>query len=580
MTSTTEFYVWSQAARLAVTLFFAVCLLSQTISALLSIYRRRDSLRRIVENALEFAILAQILVCSMLHGQVIQAAAVWLIPASGYVELRIAIFAMLALIAAILSVMVRTPRYLVIILAAGVTLPFMEPLTGKAFAYIYLAMALFWFVRSIGAALLHYREIISDLSAVSVKNAIDSLRTGVMFCEKDGFILLVNEKMQQLMIELTEMMHRNGRWFYERLASGKTRADCEIKWLEDRSVCLMLDGSVWNFSATELQIGRKDYFQLTASDITERWRLTEELRSKNSELLRRQKELSELISDIHNLAYERETQKAKMRAHDVLSHRLTLLLRNIRNEQSLDFALLRSLSHGLMDDLKTVSRSLSPQEELDALISIFGSVGVKVVIDGALPEYCDYGWHMTDSVGRMGDSGRRLADREGHIAASGGYMGDHSRLLIEIIQEAVTNAVRHGFATEVNVRISDQQQFCQLQITDNGYPPSEPIIEGGGISGIRDKVKAVYDDIGILVGCVAVGGAIGYAAGGTVGGTVAGAVGGTVGGATGDAAGGTAGGTVDGKVGGTVAGTVIVDVNPRFVLTVTLPKAVTASRVN
>ena len=460
----TEFYVWPLAARLVLTLFFAVCLLSQTMSAILSVYRRRGSFRRIVENALEFAILAQLLVCSMLHAQVMQAVVVWLIPATGYVELRIAIFAIITVLLIITFVMqlksmcVRLTTYLLPLtsfLAAGLTLPFFEALAGNSFAYIYLTAMLFWFARSICAALSHYREIISDLSAISVKNAVDSLRTGVMFCEKDGFVLLVNTKMQQLMTMLTGKMLRNGRQFYEQLTTGKTLMDSQIEWLEDRSACLMLDGSAWNFSTTELQIGRKDYFQLTASDITERWRLTEELRAKNGELLQRQKELGELINNIHNLTRERETQKAKMRTHDILSQRLTLLLRNIRNEQTLDFALLRSLSHGLMDDLKAVARSLPPKEELDALIATFGSVGVKVKIDGELPDE-----------------------------------GDRGQLLTEIIHEAVTNAVRHGFATQVLVRIDDRQETCHLQITDNGYPPSGPVIEGGGIGGIREKVRS------------------------------------------------------------------------------------------
>ena len=483
-----EFYTWPLAARLAVTLFFAACLLSQAMSAILSFYRRRGSLGRIVENALDFAVLAQLLVCSMLHGQVVQAAVVSLIPETGYAGLRIAVFAIITVLAIIAvathpkgskettasasrpplpgcqetganhankSYFALMHSFFLIVLAAGLTLPFVEALAGNNFAYIYLAAMLFWFARSIGAALSHYREIRSDLSAISVKDAVDSLHTGVMFCEKDGFILLVNAKMQHLMTALTGKVQRNGRQFYEQLTSGMTGADCKITWLEDRSVCMVLDGSVWNFSITELQVWRKDYFQLTASDITEHWRLTEELQTKNGELLRRQKELGELITNINNLTCERETQKAKMRTHDILSQRLTLLLRNIRNEQALDFELLRSLSHSLMDDLKAVSKSLPPQEELDALTATFGSVGVKVKIDGELPEG-----------------------------------GDCGRLLTDIIHEAVANAVRHGFATQVHVQIDDRQQTCRLRITDNGYPSSGPIIEGGGISGIREKVRA------------------------------------------------------------------------------------------
>ena len=522
----TEFYSWSLAARMAVTFFIALCILSQTMSAILGFFRRRSTPLRIFENTLEVAILIQILVCSLLHGQVVQAVAVWLIPETGYAGLRIVVFVIITVLTitafafrnmgaagrgqeAVKNAECRIknaelrevehqgtgvreqgtggraqgvgsrrrwcarffelslPWFLLlpVVLAAGLTLPFFEAIAGNSFAYIYLAAMVYWFVRSICSALSHSREIRSDLSTVSIKNAVDSLSTGVMFCEKNGFVLLVNSKMQDLMVALTGKMQRNGRQFYEQLTSGKamqmgslTQApgeDYKTAGLKDRSVCLMPDGSAWNISAAELKAGRKDYFQLIASDITERWRLMEELQSKNSELLRRQNELGELITNIHNLTHEREIQKAKMRTHDILSQRLTLLLRNIRNEQALDFALLRSLAHGLMDDLKSVSRPLPPKEELDALIATFRSVGVSVTIDGQLP---------VDS--------------------------ESGRILTEIIREAVTNSVRHGFATQVQVQIDDSEEACHLQINDNGYPPSGQIIEGGGIGGIREKVKS------------------------------------------------------------------------------------------
>ena len=450
-----EFYAWSPSARLAATLFIALCILSQAMSAILSFYRRRGSFKRIIENALEFAILAHLLVCSMLHGQVMQAASVLLIPATGYIGSRIAVFALLVAILVVLTVIDKTPRYILAIVAAGLSLPLMEPLIGSAFAWACLSSMLFWFVRSIGAAFSHYKEIKSGLSAISIKNAVDSLSTGVMFCEKDGLILLANDKMQQLMMALAGRIQRNGRQFYEQITTGKTQADCKIAWLEDKSVCLVLECAVWNFNTVELHIGRKEYFQLTASDITERWRLTEKLQTKNNELLRRQEELGDMITNVHKITRDREAQKVKIRTHDILSQRLTLLLRSIRNEQELDIKRLRSLSHSLMDDLKAVSRSLPPQEELDDMIATLRSVGVQVMMKGELP----------------GDS-------------------SCGRLLAEIIYEAAANSVRHGFATQVCVQIDDRQGTCCLHITDNGYPPTGNFIEGGGISGIREKVRA------------------------------------------------------------------------------------------
>jgi signal transduction histidine kinase len=57
-----------------------------------------------------------------------------------------------------------------------------------------------------------------------------------------------------------------------------------------------------------------------------------------------------------------------------------------------------------------------------------------------------------------------------------------------IIREAVTNAARHGFATEVTVEMNEMNGF-HIRISDNGRPPAKPITEGGGLSGIRERVK-------------------------------------------------------------------------------------------
>jgi signal transduction histidine kinase len=63
------------------------------------------------------------------------------------------------------------------------------------------------------------------------------------------------------------------------------------------------------------------------------------------------------------------------------------------------------------------------------------------------------------------------------------------QLLVEIIREAVTNAVRHGFATQVHIEVESLMDCYHMKITDNGYPVSDNISEGGGLSSIRKKLE-------------------------------------------------------------------------------------------
>jgi nitrate/nitrite-specific signal transduction histidine kinase len=59
----------------------------------------------------------------------------------------------------------------------------------------------------------------------------------------------------------------------------------------------------------------------------------------------------------------------------------------------------------------------------------------------------------------------------------------------EIIRECATNAVRHADASNVYVDIRENDKEHTLLVCNNGVSPSGPIIEGGGIAGIRGKVR-------------------------------------------------------------------------------------------
>jgi len=277
--------------------------------------------------------------------------------------------------------------------------------------------------------------------------------TGVMFCQNNGFTLLVNVRMQHLMTEITGKTQRNGRHFFKLLSSGEVEPGCDATWFKEQNVIILPDESAWHFSMNELPVGRKKYIQLAATDISDQWKLTAELHAQNDLLLQRQGELNETIANLHILSREREMQKAKMRAHDVLGKHLTVLQGTIFGNQAPDYDLLRSLSQGLLDDLKKANDEPTPQDELGALTQLFGAIGVEVVASGSLPEDPEKG-----------------------------------RLFVDIAREAINNAVRHGFATRVMIAMDESGNETSLEITDNGYPPLT-IKEGGGISGMRKKVE-------------------------------------------------------------------------------------------
>ena len=252
-----EYYSWPRVIYLAITILFAICVLAQTMSVVLSFYRYPRSRRWACETVLELLVLMQVFTSSLMHGQAVQGYEEGLIPQTDYILLRIIVFAAIIAVVAVITWMHRDPRPLPIILVSSLTLPAAEQLLGSIFPFLFTAALLFWLARGIIIVLKRTNEVKSEISAFSIKNAIDSMNTGILYCEKDGFILLANERMQQLMIDLTGSVQRNGRQFFSLLTLSDIQPGCRIVSFEGQNICLMPDGSAWSFKMTRLSKRKK-----------------------------------------------------------------------------------------------------------------------------------------------------------------------------------------------------------------------------------------------------------------------------------------------------------------------------------
>jgi signal transduction histidine kinase len=57
-----------------------------------------------------------------------------------------------------------------------------------------------------------------------------------------------------------------------------------------------------------------------------------------------------------------------------------------------------------------------------------------------------------------------------------------------IVQEGITNAIRHGNASKIDIAISQELNFCTIDICDNGIG-CEQIVFGNGLNGMKQRVK-------------------------------------------------------------------------------------------
>ena len=65
------------------------------------------------------------------------------------------------------------------------------------------------------------------------------------------------------------------------------------------------------------------------------------------------------------------------------------------------------------------------------------------------------------------------------------------KLIVSAAGECVTNCVHHAHGSQVNVKITEQNNFYKVVITNNGTAPKEKIVEGGGLSALRKSIEAI-----------------------------------------------------------------------------------------
>ncbi|HEX9061073.1 MAG TPA: histidine kinase N-terminal 7TM domain-containing protein [Clostridia bacterium] len=215
-------------------------------------------------------------------------------------------------------------------------------------------------------------------------------------------------------------------------------------------------------------------------DITEYKKLLEEIKTKNNELLVKNRQLSEHAITVEELAVARERNRFARDLHDTLGHTMTLLITlmkvsKIECRKDHEEAE-RKLTEGIeiaTQGLKELRRSvsgLSPgklenQNIVEALRQLIkDSENSGTIIDFSVQgvvEYCDTAYH---------------------------------EVIYRICQEAITNSIRHGKACRIDIILKFTKTHVRLFIIDDGVG-CKNIKKGYGISGIEERLQSINGTI-------------------------------------------------------------------------------------
>lgn len=454
-----EFYAFNGMMRII--LFFAafLCVIFQTASFQLYQWYGRTGYTKLRRNILELLILMQIVIDVLLISQV---QSDFYIPPFAFTICRYVVLCLLTVAAFYFGFRQKNLRVLLIPFMALLTLPVLETLHSPLFSVFYGVSLGYFLVRSIYFLRKGHESLNKAISAWSIKEAIDALPAGVLFCTTNDNIILMNNKMRHLMIALTGKIWRDGEHFYDLLKEEKVLQGIETNFIENQMVYSLPDGTSWMFYKSPVMLQGKNYFQITAIDVTKRWQLTKALQRQNRALQNSSEELKVTLNDLAAIRHDEALIRVKTKVHDLMSQRITLLLRALRENTLPDEDLLAQFSMDLFAEIRAEDRDISSAEKLQSLTETFQSIGVTIRFPVDLLSQCRY-----------------------------------SELLVDIVREAVNNAVKHGYANEIDVQCLHTDTDLKLVITDNGIPPDGEITEGGGITEMRRKLHLLGGELTI-----------------------------------------------------------------------------------
>lgn len=469
----TGFYFVPSAYRMIIQIFLALGMACETAILVLTLFKRS---RREFGFSLmfELGILYHYLILNLSLG-LIQLTAPNNLFLNPYITAR-----NLSIVVPILGMplLLREKREvdLLAMIALIFSMPVTEEILGSQLFYGQTIFLLLLLLRSF----LVFFEIIrtggNGLSRFSIKEAFDRFPSGLALGRHHGGLLILNDKMRSIMKEKGLVPNRRSsgvRISFRRMikreaftveegvlnpsALAKLATTTEKNGLPE-ILSFTSQGTTYHYSDNPFKIGSKTYRQILVTDITPEADLLRQIQDKNRELRESNEQLETLLIHMEEIEQEKESSRMRNRIHDVMGQRLSILhstLQQMENEKEPPIEELISLLEDMLVDLKD-PETIEPEDRFRYIQNSAQIVGTEVIKEGELP-------------------------REDKIAVP----------VLQVVREAVTNAIRHGHASEVQCIFTQNEENYEIRISNNGSIPNQQVHEGEGIQGMRKKLQDI-----------------------------------------------------------------------------------------
>lgn len=294
-----------------------------------------------------------------------------------------------------------------------------------------------------------FMGIRNGISAFSVKESVDKLKTGISFSYENGMIKLINHKMDELSRIITGKEMTNALDFINSLRSRECQPGTEVLNSNDDIMLRLPDYSVWRFSVKK--IGKM--YEITAADTTDLYRVSEDLRLSNSELREMNERLLKYGENVDELTKSRERLETKYRIHAELGNALLATRLYLQNNDGNSDEIINIWKRNITV-LGVKNTEDTEYNAMNGLIEAAKAVGIRVMISGEMPE--------KEQV---------------------------KKLFTEATAEALTNAVKHADTKLFRISFSSDLFSFTASFSNDGKKADKSCCEGGGLSALRKKTE-------------------------------------------------------------------------------------------
>jgi signal transduction histidine kinase len=341
-----------------------------------------------------------------------------------------------------------------------------------------------------------FRYYFLDILPGAFRKVVENIDDAVLIVDKDNYIVNFNLSFRSFFQKLIPVhlnqpitsfvrilrehseVNDNAAVIFEAVESGSNDP-------VERDICLVNPERRY-FKVKVQQVMNQNRSRgriVTFSDITEYQRMLVEIRKKNTELSAVNQSLSEHLKIIEELAIANERNRITRELHDSLGHSLMLvimLMRAGKIESGRDINLTREkldeginiAEEGLRELRHSINGLLADEIKNSDIIANLQRLIVDSKPSGILIEFTVFGREYYESF------------------LPSATLYKISDVIYKVTKEAITNALRHGNATKIDVILRFNESKIKLFIVDNGGG-CKTVKAGFGLVGMHDRVKTV-----------------------------------------------------------------------------------------